>query len=408
MSCFCHATNDAIAQFAEHLGQHSGAAAGASTTAAVAASASASGSASLAQALPQPGQGTGMRGETIAAELSQWLAQRDLPAPPWTPDPHWLQTPLPQMHMTPHQAVTISVLAQLRAQAQTQLGINLLQPAQATAFARVMTTLKARLAVLAQNPAVAQLSVHHWVKLASLQDAVTRVETAAQSGTFTPNPSQLAALQNPGGQSMAQWEPLVQQLRALAPMIAAHRQLGIPATDTAQLGATLRSLTQLNLPKLSQAESAVMHRLTSAMSASQRLKSALGIDPAQAGYKAAAAAVQVKLHAMLKLVAAQLGVRLQGATPEAALAALQARLPAVPPQPGNLATAHTIKAALESKALAALEWKVPEGGHPAAAGGLPALHFAASLQQTLGIAPVAARPCGTGCDAARLMAAASA
>lgn len=394
MVCFCHASVGKIEHFVSQF-SHPAAAGGASAGA----SASVSARAGVSAAPPTlPLVGTGLRGENIAKALWQWLGTRELPGPAFTPDPQWLRTPLPQMQMTPLQGGTVSLLGQLRAQAQSQLGLDLLHPAQAKAFSAALATMKARLAALAHNPAVAQFSPRPWVRLATLNDAVTSVQSATSSPVFAPSPAQLKQFTTPGGQPMAVWEPFAQRLRELAPMIAATRQLGIAPGDTQRLAAAMRSLTQVKVPTLTAEETSVMNTLSSAMSAVKRLTASLGGNPLQQGYAAVAAKVQASLNATLRQVSEQLGVKLAGKTPETALAEIMQRLPQLPPQPSRLVTAGSVKAALEAKAMAALKWQVPET-HPAAGTGLLAMSFAERMQATLGGSPFLARHCTQGCDA---------
>jgi len=421
MGCFCHAAVGTIEQWAKSA-QEGAAGPGSAPTGPTAAQATGepagtggpnqsggsqgAGSGTRtplggAASAAHPG-GTGMRGENVAQAVAQWLAARDLPAKPWTPDPAWVEKPLPQTQMGPREVATISALAQLRAQAQAQFGLDLLQPTQAHAFSRIVATMNARLATLASQPAVANFSPKPWVRLASLNSAVDRVNAAMQSGALKPTPAQLSALTHPGAQPMSHWTPLVTQLRRLAPLVAASHQLKTSTTDPSQLAAALKTLSQLSVPAPAAAAQQVMASLTAGLSAVDRLQTSLGVKPTQVGYHAVATMVRAKLNAMLRQVAEQTGTPLQGAQPETVEAQIMARLPQIPPQPGSLATPEAVQAAQSAPALAGLTWKVPPS-LPATANGLPACSFIASVQQTLGAASVQARPCASGCDAARLM-----
>lgn len=399
MGCFCHQAMSAVEQWV--------AKAGAAGPAPPPGGGHPGGPTAGSPAIPPTFvAGTGMRGENVAQGVAQWLAARDLPvAKPWTPEPAWQQTPLPQTRMGPREVATISALAHLRAQAQSQFGVDLLHPAQAHAFSRIVATMNARLAALASRPAMSNFSAQPWTRLASLNEAVDRVTAALHAGTLNPTPAQLVALTHPGGQPMAQWAPLVSRLRQLAPLIAASRQLQTSPTDPSQLAAAVKTLSQVSVPPPPAAAQQIMANLTAAMSAQARLQASLGVNPSQAGYGAAAAAVRAKLNTALRMLAEQTGVRLQGAQPEAVEHMVLSRLPAIPPQPGSLASAEAVKAAQGSGALAALTWKVPHS-LPATANGLTACSFVAAVQEALGTQAVQAHPCGSSCDAARLMAAA--
>ncbi|HVB67761.1 MAG TPA: hypothetical protein VNE67_07890 [Acetobacteraceae bacterium] len=342
-------------------------------------------------------------GANIAQALAAWLAEHGLPAAPWTPEPAWLSVPLPQLRLSLSAVATISALAQLRAQVLAQLGLDLLQPAQARAFARVIATLNARMSALAAMPTLGAFSPQPWVRLASLNSAIEQVQLALQAGLFAPSQSLLLALTLPGGQPMTLWAAFLAQLRKLAPMIAAATQLNVSLSETTQLSAALRALAGIALPPLAAPQ--LMGSLTAALSAVARLQASLGVNPLQIGLPALTAQIQARLNVMLRAVASTFGLKLAGANPEALLAALLGLLPHLPMVPTSLATAPVVTAALSAHALAGLNWNVP-ALLPATQIGLPACAFAAQLQTSFGITPVLASPCGSGCDAAKLMAAA--
>ncbi|MDE2580860.1 MAG: hypothetical protein KGL52_04445 [Rhodospirillales bacterium] len=344
-----------------------------------------------------------LKGANIAEALGAWLAQHGLPAAPWTPEPAWLTAPLPQLKMSLSAVTSIAALAQLRAQVLSQLGLDLLQPTQARAFARVVATLNARLSALAAMPSLANFSPQPWVRLAMLNNAIEQVQAALTAGLFAPSPALLTALTLPAGQLMALWRRFLAALRSLAPMIAASTQLNASLTDTAQLAAGLRVLSRITLPQLAAPQ--LMANLTAALSAVTQLRTSLGVNPLQVGLPALTAQIQVRLNAMLRAVGSCFGMKLAGLTPEALLAALLAQLPQIPFQPTALATPAVVHAALSAHAFAGLDWNVPPM-LPAVQIGLPACAFAAQLQASCGVQPVLAAPCGSGCDAARLISAA--
>ncbi|MBW4090340.1 MAG: hypothetical protein HIU82_04395 [Proteobacteria bacterium] len=342
-------------------------------------------------------------GANIAQGLAAWLAERGLPASPWMPEPAWLSVPLPQLRLSLSAVGTISALAQLRAQALSQLGLDLLVPAQARAFARVVATLNARMSVLAKMPGLGAFSPQPWIRLASLNSAVEQVQLALQAGLFAPSPSLLTALTLPGGKPMSVWAAFLAPLRKLAAMIAAAIHLNVNLAETAQLSTSLRALTRVALPPL--AAPHLMGSLTAALSAVARLQASLGVDPLQVGLPALTAQIQARLNVMLRAVASTFGLKLAGAKPEALLAAMLGRLPQLPMVPTSLATAPVVTAAMKAHALSSLNWSVP-ALLPATQIGLPASAFAAQLAASFAIKPVLASPCGSGCDAARVMAAA--
>ncbi len=379
MGCFCHASMAPLTAMLPGL--HASATVGGATVVAPA-------------ALP---------GANIAQALADWLAAHGLPAEPWMPDPAWLTTALPRLRLGMPAITTISALAQLRAQALSQLGLDLLKPAQAHAFARVVATLNARMTALAGLPAVQQLSPQPWIRLASLNGAIDQVQLGLQAGLFRPPAPLLQALTLPAGRPMAIWTPFLSQLRKLAPMLAACTQLNVPLTDPSQLAGALRGLGRIALPPLAAPQ--LMASLTATLSALARLQTSLGVPPLQLGLAGLTARIQAKLHVMLRAVASAFGLNLRGADPKAVLAALLAQLPHLPVAPTGFATQPTVTAALGAHLLADLDWKVPPV-LPATQIGLPACAFAAQLQSSFGAAPVLPAPCGSGCDAAKLMQAA--
>jgi hypothetical protein len=338
-------------------------------------------------------------GANVAMGLSAWLSARGLPpAAPFAPQPGWLGLPLPRLQMNTQAVATISALASLRAQALAQFGIDLLTPQGATAFARIVATMNARLSALANaQPGFNPLG---WTQLAALNNAITQVNLALQAGLLAPPPSLLMALTVPGGIPMARWGGFLAALRALAPMIAAATHLNASLTETAQLSASLRTLARLALPPLVAPQ--LMASLTAALSAVAQLQTSLGLSasPLQLGLPAVALRVQARLAALMAALRAQFGLSLPPGGD--LLAALLALLPPLPAAPGGFATAAVVQAAMQMQAMAALNWQVP-ATLPAVQIGLPACAFAAQLNASLNMQAVLPAPCGSGCDAARIM-----
>src|ERR1700692_4126638 len=91
--------------------------------------------------------------------LANWLGQFGLPAAPWEPDEAWLDLELPTLSLSASAMATLSAFAQLRVGA-LGLGIDLLVPGQANAFARLVATVSARLAAMLSATLFASLSLH--------------------------------------------------------------------------------------------------------------------------------------------------------------------------------------------------------------------------------------------------------
>jgi len=324
------------------------------------------------------------------AAVSDWLAARALPAEPWRPDPAWHRLRLPTPQLTPGALATIAGLAHLRAQALSQCGTDLLVPARADAFKRIVATMNERF----RRQPPPRVDARAWTQLATLNDAADRVAKALKDKLLTPSPELHEAYNAPGGMPMQVWGSLLRPLHWLAPLIAAARQLDADVTDPAQFADALRRLNHLKLPPLEAPEH--MHELSSALSAVQRLRSSLQEDPLEHGLAHARELVRRRVAAVARALA-----RTHPAE-EDDVEHLLTKLPRLPVTPTTLATAAVVQAAQQAEKLAALAWKVPE--HlPLVHTGLTTCTFIERLKDALGTSPVRASPCDSGCDAAALL-----
>jgi hypothetical protein len=362
-------------------------------------------------------------GANVAMALSAFLSARGLPAAPWQPDPAWLDVKLPMPQLSASAIATISALVQMRAQVLAQFNLDLLVPAQVNALARIVTTMNAHLsaalsaALSASLSLSAPLSVNPtgWAALATLNAAIDQVQLALKAGLLAPSPSLMLSLTTPGGIPIGQWGALLRPLRMLAPLIAASLQLNASVSETAQLAAALKVLARISLPPVAAPE--LVANVTAALSAVASLQASLGIAPLQIGLPAVRLQIQAKLGALLATLSAQFGLKLTAAlqlTGPSLAAALQSlvaqlmgMLPKLPVAAGNLATQETVQLALQAQALASINWQVPTN-LPAIPVALATCTLAAQMQASLGIRAVLPSPCGSGCDAAALMRAASA
>ena len=329
--------------------------------------------------------------EAVASSAA-WLSARGLPAPPWRPDPQWLAAKLPTPQLPPEAVATLTQLATLRQQMQSALGIDPLQPEQTKQLTRIVATQNRRLTDLAKTPPP---DAGPWQDLAAQSEAADAVQEAAKSGLLDPSPEQVEAYSQPAGRPMRQWLALLRQVRALAPLVAAANQLGLPLDQPEELAQRLadavRKLRNVVLPP--PAEPLEAARLMSLLSASDRLKQTLGVDPAEAGYQEVQRAVAKKTQAAATLL--QQMQRGQQQPP--------ANLPYCPTL---LASPAVIKAATSEGAreLAAINWKVPPASSlPALQSGLQASTLARQMTAVLGSSPVRQTPCGQNCDAAKVM-----
>ena len=345
MGCFCHKTLDALTPLLPRLHV-------------------------------QPSQSRGLAQQTVAlAELlGRPVGQKPAPAGPPAPPPRPLAVPTLRLGLA---AIgTISALADLRASAQQQFGIDLLAAGQSTALARIVATLNARSSALASKPHDASA----WVRLAALNGAIDHVRsapaatpgtTAAKSTTLHPDTAKLAG-------------PAV--------LAAAVARLNVDSSADApsQLAAALRTLRAIALPPL--ADPKLVARLTAGLSALAQLRDSLGVDPLNTGFAAVAQIVSARLDAAAKQAST---AAVRRPTQSAAQTALKASLQASEKASANMSQ--------QIAALASINWQVPRVTALAAITvGLPVCTLAAQLKAALGIAAVRSTPCGPTCDAARL------
>jgi hypothetical protein len=331
------------------------------------------------------------------AAAAQSLAARALPDDPWRPDPAWRDAALPTPELPPQAAATLTSLATMREQSRSALGLDPLQPEQAKQLKRVVTTLNERLKQMANTAPPPDAAP--WQRLADQSEAADSVQKAAKSGLLDPSPEQVAAYSQPAAAPMQQWLPLLRKVRALAPLLAAAKLLDAPLSDPQAVAQTMaeavRKLRNLDLPP--PAEPAQAARLMSALSAVQRLRQSLGVDPTEAGYAAVQKAVAEKTKAAAAILRQ---AQAQRTDPP----------PNLPYCPTRFAPPAVIEAAKSegARALAAIAWKVPAANTLSALqSGLPASSLAKQIADALGASPVRSAPCGSGCDAARLMKAAA-
>jgi hypothetical protein len=317
------------------------------------------------------------------------LAGSGLPAGPGSPDPAWQQLQLPSISLSASEVATISAAAYLRAQVLAQFGIDLLNPAQASAFVRLAATLSARLSAMANASASASLGASAWPQLAATLNATAQVEAALSTGVLVSAGSQ---------PEMASSQPMLAQLQLLLPMtsLSAQLDLDLSANFSAQLTAQLQAIMAIPMPQLPVATVSMMATLSASLNAIAQLSASLGVNPLQAGAPAVEAMVSARADAVAQM-AMSMGVNLP---------ALAASLPGpgAAVNPPSFATAATVNAvmSLNTQALASLDLAVPAAASlPVLTVGLPTASIAAQLA-AMGFAPSTA-PCGGMCDARSLL-----
>ncbi len=336
-------------------------------------------------------------GIAFIQSLHVWLAVRALPSAPWTPDPSWLALNIPSPALSAHAMATVAALARLRAMALAQFGIDLLQPSQHRAFARLVATLQLRVSAMAS---VSTPVLQGWANLAALANALRAIEAALAQNLFTLPPEQLALRLMPGGQPMAAWRPFLVSLRGASLLLETGAHLGITMTGDfrAELAAAVAVLRRLTLPGFPGVSG--MASLTALLSAAAQLRAAFGGEPLLDGGQAA----REQLLQLLRALLASLRVLPPFANAGSVGFRLDASLPALSYSPALFATADTVRAAasIHAEAAAGLNWNVAESLQfqlPALTVGLPACAFAATLQAAAGVQAARAVPCGARCDA---------
>ena len=315
--------------------------------------------------------------------LAGWLARFGLPAAPWAPDEAWLDLELPTLTLSASAMATLSAFAQLRAGA-LALGIDLLVPGQATAFARLAATLDARLSAMLSLSA--SFDAGAWTQLSAVLTATAQVQAALALGIF-PSP--------PPGPALGPWRPFLIRLRALLPAIAMSAQLGLSlsANLAVELGAMLRVMLRVPMPPLPSLS--MMCSLTGALAAVAQIRLALGVDPLALGLPAVRLMVAERVALTAQAVQSALGL---------SLGDLLGRLPRLEYSATLMAPPAVVQAAMALN-LPPISWAVPAlADLPILRLGLPVVAFNAQLGAALNIAP-ARVPCAA-CDAGAVLSAA--
>ena len=319
--------------------------------------------------------------------IANWLAARWLPAPLWQPDLAWLDIHLPEPPMPAASLSVLSGLIQARLTCMAAFGIDPGVPAHLPRLARIITTLNLRI------PELELLAADEtpWQQLATLNDQVDVVLQALDHGLLHP-PSLTVQGPDVSGPPIAPWRGLLVKVKALAPLIAILRALNIDPTHTGAamlLSEQVRALRALTLPELGQP--LIVFRLISRFHAIARLRLSLGADPRTVAFSRVRLAVQRKVDG--------LAVRLPPS-----IRLLDGHLSGMPsrqPNPSLLLT-PAIMAQLQSLPLGLLNrlrWQVPEFHQLTLLTTVAPVVALVEQLRALGLDPVLAAPCGTGCDA---------
>jgi hypothetical protein len=306
--------------------------------------------------------------------LFAWLAQLGLPAAPWQPDPAWLDLELAVPALNVGAIATLSACAQVRADVQAQLGIDLLVPGQAAGFAQLVASVQARLDAMLAADVTIGVSASAWTQLSATLTATAQVRAALALGLF-PSP--------PSPPSLSTWRPFLIRLRALLPLISLSSQLGIDlsASFAADLSAALRVMLRVPMPSLSPPSLQLMASLTASLSAVANLSASLGVDALSVGLPTIQLMVAERVAITARAIQSALGM-----SPGALLSLLNSQ-----PRPAYSASLMatpavvSIAAGINVNALASANWSVPASASlPLVSVGLPTLAFTAQLNAALG------------------------
>ena len=335
----------------------------------------------------------------LVTALSAWLSARWLPAPAWHPDPAWLDIDIPTPPIPAVSFSVISGLVQAQLACQAELGLDVSLAVQLAMLARVVTTLNLRLpdlqVMLDAGTAVgiAAEPEADWQALATLNDQVDIVAKATAQGVFAAQAD--AALAAEPDVPLGPWRPFLAKVKAIVPLIAILRSLGIDPADpqaSVLLAARLRLLATVTLPAI--AEPAVVFGLIARLHATLRLQASLKLDPRTVPFARVQLAVQARLQAAItalpptvQLVAGEvIGVRARSPNPAILLT------------PDVMAQIQLLR----PQVVAQFNWSVP-GFHQLAllTTAAPVVKLVSQLK-LLGVDPIRTAPCGPACDAGAL------
>ena len=318
--------------------------------------------------------------DKVVNAVSDWLAARWLPAPPWEPNPEWQEVDLPEPPMPPAALSVLSSLIQAQQTCQADLAIDPAQPEQVSRLARIVATLNRRTEELQQ---VAEDDATPWEEVAALNDHVDTVRDALGQGVLSPQEDD---------PPIGPWRPLLAKVKALAPLISVFRTLDLDPTDPETveiLADRVRRLRAVTLPTLDR--TLPIYRLIARYSAIGRLQTSLGADPRTVPFNRVQRAVKRKVDAVVEQLPPQIRLvedRLVG------MAQCQ-------PNPSQLLTATMVTQAqaIEPALLDRLHWNVPDYQQiELLTTAVPVVKLV-TLLRTLGNDPIRTSPCDRGCDA---------
>ncbi len=318
--------------------------------------------------------------------VASWLDARCLPAPPWKPDPAWLEADIPDPPIGPGPLSRLAALVQTAEDVRTEMALDLKDAQQQARLARVIETLNNRLPALRAQERLEEDAA--WQAVAARNDAADKVRAAILQRLFEPPPEPPPPL--------APWLPLIRRIKLLSPLLALAQTTGLDLDqpDTPErLADIVRSLRAITMPALE--DPGTVLRLLARSSAIARLKQSFGADPRDHPLARVRDAVQRKEDT----VAHDLPPAVAGGAP----------LPDLPANPSLIVTPAVVALArrADPDVLAQVRWSVPPTAQlPLLTTAAPVAALTRALAR-LGPTPVRSSPCDV-CDARAVMAQAAA
>ena len=313
-----------------------------------------------------------------------WLSSRLLPAQPWAPDPQWQEIDLPDPPMTPESLGVLTSLVQAYRTAQTELALDLTDPADQSKLTRIVGTLNRRMPML---EAMAE-DERPWEPAALLNDQLDAVRIAVRAKQIPPPSEQEVEY----GPPVAPWRPLIRKLRALAPLVAVGQMLDIDLANedaTATLAKLVRELRTIELPPL--ADPVLVLRTIARVGAVARLRASFGADPRQVPFERVKRALERKAADVLDELPE--GVRMEDGQ--------LTGMPSWEPNPSQIVNAATMEQAQKVKP-DAMRWQPPPYRElDLLTVGAPVMALSRAMSGLMP-SPIRTSPCGHQCDAGPL------
>ena len=319
--------------------------------------------------------------DEVIPAISEWLQARWLPAPPWKPDPEWLEIEPPPPPMEPRALAVILGLIQAHRECEAYTGLDVTDPDQVRKFARIVGTLNRRM----EDFRWIEEETAPWEALAARCDRIETVRRAVEQKMFDVEPDEEE--QEP----FQRWRKLFSAMKAIAPFVAIGQLLGMDlavAETPERLARKVRELRKVKLPKLE--NPLLVMRVIARASAINRLRDTLGADPSRAPWTRVEDAIDRKRDAVMQTLPKTLRVRDKVVN----LAPRQ-------PNPTEILNPDMIRLVRKIPADIAerLRWQVPAYDQLDLLTAAAPVATLSRLMRVAGRDPIRASPCGHHCDA---------